>query len=870
MVRRPGRQVTAPSSKASSKDCVQRAQQASCVRSRPLNRAAHNYAVDAGHGSQTFASSETWRKALLGTAAAGALLLGYGRRAYAACVGSGTAPNATLTCTGDLSGTGVASGGINVDGTIYDTLDVNGLDAAIAPSTNPIDGIRFETTGDIKITSDATIHPTGGSANGIFAYTSGGSNSVEITSKGDVTSDHRYGIVVYNFSSGDTDIRNYASVKTLDSFSAINVRAYGDVTVLSTGDVSSSGGGYGIGVRAYSGADITIDSYATVTGGNAGIFADASGGSVTINSTGDVTASGSAVNVVASNSTITLNSGTVKGHLDGVRISGNATLNNFASLSGDTNAVFVGGGNTTINNDGTITGNIYTGGSAAITFDNKADGTFNSGDIVKLGTGTLTNYGTLSPHGTGTIGTTNINSGNLVQNSGGVFSVDIDMAANSADKIDMNSSGTASMGGKVALNFLSTSPTPQDFTILTNATSIPVQSLSLLNPVVLSQITYPGNTDVLLTITGFDFAPTGLNRNQTNIGEHLNGAFGAGGGGLDGILTALANLTSMSGLANALDQLSPEIYGDTQLAALFASLDFSSNLLSCKMNGSDTAAINREGQCLWVSAKVRFLDNDETSENIGFDETAGLFAAGAQLALDPVWRLGFGLGYQNSALETATNAQSDGDMVQGGVALKYNPGALELAGVVSGGRSWYDTTRPIAFGNFSATAEGNHEIDVFSGRLHASYVLGAPSLYFKPMVDAAVTRLELGDFSETSAGAANLVVSGEDTTVFSVSPALEIGTEWWWANGTLVRPFLRGGVTWFSDDDVTVTASFAGSPAGVSPFTIRSQVDQVQADVAAGVEMINSEDSALRLTYDGKLGDTTQIHSVALKGSVKF
>ena len=85
-----------------------------------------------------------------------------------------------------------------------------------------------------------------------------------------------------------------------------------------------------------------------------------------------------------------------------------------------------------------------------------------------------------------------------------------------------------------------------------------------------------------------------------------------------------------------------------------------------------------------------------------------------------------------------------------------------------------------------------------------------------------------------------------------------------------MRPFVRAGATWFSDDDVAVSASFAGTPGGVGPFTILAEMDQVQADVAAGVEMISAADNALRLYYDGHFGDTIQIHSVGLKGSVAF
>jgi hypothetical protein len=40
--------------------------------------------------------------------------------------------------------------------------------------------------------------------------------------------------------------------------------------------------------------------------------------------------------------------------------------------------------------------------------------------------------------------------------------------------------------------------------------------------------------------------------------------------------------------------------------------------------------------------------------------------------------------------------------------------------------------------------------------------------------------------------------------------------------------------------------------------------------VGAGVEMINGGDTVLRSSYDGQLGETTQIHTVGIKGSTRF
>src|SRR5690606_17638796 len=147
--------------------------------------------------------------------------------------------------------------------------------------------------------------------------------------------------------------------------------------------------------------------------------------------------------------------------------------------------------------------------------------------------------------------------------------------------------------------------------------------------------------------------------------------------------------------------------------------------------------------------------------------------AGAQVALDNVWRLGLGAGYQRSTIDTATGANSDGEMAQGGVALKYNPGPLLLAGVVNAGHGWYETNRWMSFGGFTGATQASSDIGLVNGGLRAAYVLGSPHLYFKPMIDFDVTRLDLGGFSEGGVTAAALSVEGTAQTVYTIAPSLE-------------------------------------------------------------------------------------------------
>lgn len=135
--------------------------------------------------------SAGWRAALLGTVAAGALLLGSARYARAQIVPP-AAPcddiaGATVTCSGNLQ-LGISTGDP------YDTLIVNNVTTNIAPAVN-VDGIRFVRAGagdTITIDSDTGTFDivTTGTGDGIYARAYG---TVVIDHTGDIDTG-RYGI----------------------------------------------------------------------------------------------------------------------------------------------------------------------------------------------------------------------------------------------------------------------------------------------------------------------------------------------------------------------------------------------------------------------------------------------------------------------------------------------------------------------------------------------------------------------------------------------------------------------------------------------------------------------------------------------------
>jgi uncharacterized protein with beta-barrel porin domain len=812
----------------------------------------------------------------------------------------------TVTSTGDISTTGTFSAGINVGsigsiGTTQGAITINSFGLITTTGTSAIGINASSVYAPITINSSGDVVVSGAASVGINAQTQG---DVTITSLGDITAGPDSSVAILALSqSGDLIVKSSGNISTAGitgigiyaraaatatvyshgnivtrGFSAPGIAASGftGVAVVSTGDIRTHGDS-SPGITAYSDGDIAVGSSGNITttgAGSDGINVTSLNGMAVVVSSGNISATGvgsAGIYAVGYSRTIVMNRGNVVGGPCCAGImqasTGDNQLLNWGTITaglsdyaidsiGDSNAVV---------NFGTVTGDVRlfdTGGSSS--FTNQAGALFNTGSSVAADF--LINDGTVAPGGKGIVQTTSL-TGGLVQNAGGIFAVDVSGAT--ADRITVSDS--AALAGKVAVNFIELPASAvQSFTILTATSGVTNNGLAVsASPALHATLSFSNPNTVQLGIA-IDFATGRLDRNGMIVADNLNSVFATGGGGVASALVGLLNTVDADDYKAAIDELQPKIYQDSQIAALYANLAFSNALMSCRVNGSDTASVIREGQCLWAGATARFLDSDSTSQQPGFKETAGLFAAGAQIALDDVWRLGFAAGYQSSSLNATNDASSDGEQAQAGVALKYNSGPLLLAAALTGGRAWNDTTRSLTFGGFDAVAEGDQRIDLFSGALRAAYVFGAPSLYFKPLVDASATHLDFGDMQESGGGGAALVVQGSGHTVYAVTSALEVGTEWWLSNGTLVRPFVRAGATWYDGVDMALSASFAGAPDGIGSFIIHTDMDDVMGVVGAGLDLINGEDGALRFTYDGQLGETTQIHSVGIKGSAKF
>jgi hypothetical protein len=113
-------------------------------------------------------------------------------------------------------------------------------------------------------------------------------------------------------------------------------------------------------------------------------------------------------------------------------------------------------------------------------------------------------------------------------------------------------------------------------------------------------------------------------------------------------------------------------------------------------------------------------------------------------------------------------------------------------------------------------------------------------------------------------------VRGADETILSATPAIELGAQFGNPNATLVRPYVRGGATFYDDPDFVLLASFEGAPSGVGPFRIASATDDVIGMAGAGIDVIGVEGASFRLYYEGRFSDLVEQHAGGIKATLPF
>ena len=625
--------------------------------------------------------------------------------------------------------------------------------------------------GEVKVTLGDTITTTGERAMGIFAQSVGGgggaAGDVEV-SLGAAFDDLAFGTGVISSSSsgsggdgGDVTVTTTSTISTSGSYAhgiwAQSVGGSGGAEGMlsldgtTTGAVGSAGdSGDGGDIKITTGGAISVSGdYST------GIVAQSVGGSsdgdkagsITIEVGADITASGTNDRAILANTeaestngliSITVDEGaTVSsggGHgydtigiLYGVNCKSstdcNVLTNNGTIENTSDNASYVLRSSKAmmVENYGVLTGSMYLDGTET-TLTNYEGGTLNLGTSVNIqdaSTSTFSNAGTMSPDGTGSIGTTSLIAGVIEQTSTGTYQVDLTLASDSsdttADLIEIANSADVTLAGTVTPNSVGTSTASSgdsgSIEILSGSSlaSFDTSSLSVADTATVDYSLTTSGDDLYLgysvDYTG-DLLGENLSGNAHSFGEQLGGQIGFANANLaDGsdeqqafqtFINSVLNATSAGELETIYDEHTLDEAGVGVLSAVSGTFAMHDVLHSCPQLAAGPGFFQQQ-QCLWAQPIGSFTHQDETGSNPGYDEKATGLAAGIQMEL----RGGLFLevaGEGEGAWVDGSNFSQDGYRLGGGAALKKEFGRFELSGTLSGGVYGSDFSRSYSVG----------------------------------------------------------------------------------------------------------------------------------------------------------------------------
>ena len=668
--------------------------------------------------------------------------------------------------------------------------------------------------------------------------------------------------------------------------------------------LQSLGGGGGLITNAVGPVVVPENSSPSRTGSGG------SGGAITVNGNGIIIASGQDASAIIAQSgmqkadgsldpsrqggniSITWNGALQGGSGTGVGVLMDGGANNTLTLgAGSTLSALSGSaiqatfGNDTVNDAGTITGNINLyggrqGESNALNI--LPGGTLNSGSIIGLGPiGTFTNMGLLNVAGQGVVGATAVN-GNFT-NNGGAIGVDANFASKTADVL--NVSGAAQLtSGTMNVNLLGIpqvfSPTNMPALPVVTGSSVTIGSAMTVTPTLvlaygLAASGPAGNQTASLQIQNADFLPASVKSDPGFTADMQSEAAGYQKAWNDGNLGAdtaqFLSLVAATTPAQYLAQfrgITNEEAATPGSTTAYAADQFQNTLHSCPVFVEDTTLLN-EQDCVYL----RNIDTgSQLTADSGYSRFSGssvAFEIGGEKQVSPGWFLGGAISPGSLWSQSAGGlSEVSGTTVNAGMVVKhFVTERLLLAASASYGNDNNTLSDVVETETGNAVATAQQELNHVTGRLRAEYDIPFETWYIRPMVDADVTYTSMAPYTETGAGIDDVSYSAANKTTPSLSPTIEFGTRV--GNRAFVgRLYADIGMSWFVNPDWVQSGIFVGLPDG--SFDTSSDVPSLVGRLALGAQVIAWHNVSIDAEYDGEYSPNYTQNGGSIKLDYRF
>ncbi|MEC4592447.1 MULTISPECIES: hypothetical protein [Nitrospirillum] len=392
--------------------------------------------------------------------------------------------------------------------------------------------------------------------------------------------------------------------------------------------------------------------------------------------------------------------------------------------------------------------------------------------------------------------------------------------------------------------------------------------------------------DLYVTPTYGNLASLGASANQQTMGRVVAGLSSTGNADLNTVLKALYGLPTVGASLDALAQIggssqanivayslnrglaATQVLGQRLAAVrdgvaggmqgtmqaqlvgrtLYTSMASSGDALPVEdERGVAAGSAPEEGWHFWAQGLGAFTRVDSDGNAAGGHSNTGGGLFGGDRTVAPGVTLGLAGVLLQSTSGGSNETSSYGLSAYGNVDLGDG---LFVTGNAGYTYDQYDTARTMGFGGLSRTAFGHTKGDELSAGVTAGYRVRVSNLTLEPQAGIQWLKVGRDGFTETGAGALNLVLQDLDATALQSSLGGRASASWKTDGGTVITPALRAA--WlhdFRDRALTSQAALAGTTFAVTgPDTGANALG-----IGGGLTLQEGNNLNLYANYDGTL-----------------
>ncbi len=283
------------------------------------------------------------------------------------------------------------------------------------------------------------------------------------------------------------------------------------------------------------------------------------------------------------------------------------------------------------------------------------------------------------------------------------------------------------------------------------------------------------------------------------------------------VINALGRISTQSGLARAVEQLTPALHS-AALSAVSDSLGAINRVVQARIEGNRGLSSGEElsgERYVWVKPFGSHARQEARSETAGFTANTGGMVFGADTAVHPRLRLGGAFAYAHSNVDGQSSSAPQSSKVDVYQLIGY--GSVQLDDItefnfqLDGGRNRNKGERQLPFMNTIASSDYDSTSYHAGAGLGRTFAFGS-GMSNTPSVRLDYTRIKEDAYRETGAGAASLVNDARsvEQLLLAVDNRITLPLD---ERQSVALNF--GAAFDLMNDGAQLTSAFAGEPGAV-------------------------------------------------------